>query len=212
MTGIILDAVLMLLLVAALGYGVRLEKKLTALRAGQMAFAGAVTELNSAAGRAESAVAQLRSSGDEADMLHDRILKARAVKHELEALIARAPSRASASPTHAVEERTPRGDERGGDRLETAPATSSPVRAAAPAPAPRARETAAPDDDRALRMAALAERISGMAAPRVATPSGREAVSSIMSAPIFSALAANQAAQQSLNRARRSLDEDLFAA
>ncbi len=211
MTGIILDAVLMLLLVAALGYGVRLEKKLTALRAGQMAFAGAVTELNSAAGRAESAVAQLRSSGEEADMLHDRILKARAVKHELEALIARAPSRASVSPSHLVEERSPR-DERDGERAEIAPAPSNPVRATAPAAAPRARETAAPDDDRALRMAALAERISGMAAPRAATPSGREAVSSIMSAPIFSALAANQAAQQSLNRARRSLDEDLFAA
>ena len=210
MTGIILDAVLMLLLVAALGYGVRLEKKLTALRAGQMAFAGAVTELNSAAGRAESAVAQLRSSGEEADMLHDRILKARAVKQELEALIARAPSRASVSPSHSAEERSPRADERGGDRVETVAAASTPVRAAAPAP--RAREIATPDDDRALRMAALAERISGMAAPRAATATGREAVSSIMSAPIFSALAANQAAQQSLNRARRSLDEDLFAA
>lgn len=77
--------------------------------------------------------------------------------------------------------------------------------------------TAHADDDRALRMAALAERIHGMAAPRVATSPGRAAVSSILSAPIFSAplsgaMAANQAAQQSLNRARRSLDEDLFAA
>ena len=31
-------------------------------------------------------------------------------------------------------------------------------------------------------------------------------------APVRQALAANHAAQQSLNRARRSLDEDLFAA
>ncbi len=185
MTGIVLDAVLMLLLVAALGYGVRLEKKLTALRAGQLAFAGAVTELNSAAGRAENALASLRSSGEEADMLHDRILKARAVKQELEILIARAPSRTAAVPV----------------------AEDYPRPAAQPAPA------APPEpDDRALRMAALAERIHGMAAPRVATAPGREAVSSILSAPIFSALAANQAAQQSLNRARRSLDEDLFAA
>ncbi len=53
MTGMILDGVLMLLLVAALGYGVRLEKKLSALRAGQQAFASAVTELNAAAGRAD---------------------------------------------------------------------------------------------------------------------------------------------------------------
>jgi hypothetical protein len=36
MTGMIMDAVLMLLLVAALGYGVRLEKKLSQLRAGQL--------------------------------------------------------------------------------------------------------------------------------------------------------------------------------
>ena len=38
MTGMILDAVLMLLLVAALGYGVRLEKKLTQLRAGPISL------------------------------------------------------------------------------------------------------------------------------------------------------------------------------
>jgi hypothetical protein len=31
-------------------------------------------------------------------------------------------------------------------------------------------------------------------------------------APVLQALAANHAAKQSLNRARRSLDEDLFAA
>ena len=42
MTGIILDAVLMLLLVGAVGYGIRLEKKLVALRQGQLAFAQAV--------------------------------------------------------------------------------------------------------------------------------------------------------------------------
>ena len=63
MTGMILDGVLMLLLVAALGYGVRLEKKLSALRAGEQAFASAVTELNAAAGRAEAALANLHRPG-----------------------------------------------------------------------------------------------------------------------------------------------------
>ena len=77
MTGMILDGALMLLLVAALGYGVRLERKLTALREGQQLFASAVTELNDAAGRAEAALATLRSSGHETDLLHDRIIKAR---------------------------------------------------------------------------------------------------------------------------------------
>ncbi len=89
MTGIILDSVLMLLLVAALGYGVRLERKLAALRAGQLAFASAVTELNTAASRAEAALASLRSSGQETDLLHDRIVKGRALKAELEGVINR---------------------------------------------------------------------------------------------------------------------------
>lgn len=178
MTGMILDGVLMLLLVAALGYGVRLERKLTALREGQQAFASAVTELNAAAGRAEAALASLRASGQETDLLHDRIIKAREVKAQLESLIARAPAPAAAA----------------------APAAPEPVRAAAPSPA-------APDDERALRMAALAERIQGLATPAKARAPGGSNV-----AAILGAMTANQTAKQSLNRARRSLDEDLFAA
>ncbi|HYC99404.1 DUF6468 domain-containing protein [Brevundimonas sp.] len=175
MTGMILDGVLMLLLVAALGYGVRLERKLTALREGQQAFASAVTELNAAAGRAEAALASLRASGQETDLLHDRIVKAREVKAQLEALIARGP--AVAAPAREA----------------------PPARPAAPAPV-----APAPEDDRALRMAALAERIQGMAAPKA--PGGSNV------AAILGAMTANQSAKQSLNRARRSLDEDLFAA
>lgn len=183
MTGMILDGVLMLLLVAALGYGVRLEKKLAALRAGQQAFASAVTELNAAAGRAEAALASLRASGQETDLLHDRIIKAREVKAQLESLIARAPVQTAARPA----------------AVESAPATPAvearPVSVAAPAA----------DEERARRMAALADRIQGLAAP--ARPAGRDNV-----AAIVGALTANQSAKQSLNRARRSLDEDLFAA
>ncbi|MDY6924586.1 MAG: DUF6468 domain-containing protein [Pseudomonadota bacterium] len=181
MTGLILDGVLMLLLVAALGYGVRLERKLTALREGQQAFASAVTELNSAAGRAEAALASLRASGQETDLLHDRIIKAREVKAQLESLIARGP--AVAEPAR-----------------EPAVARAAPPPAAAPL-APSA------DDERALRMAALAERIQGLAAPAKARAPGGSNV-----AAILGAMTANQSAKQSLNRARRSLDEDLFAA
>ena len=179
MTGMILDGVLMLLLVAALGYGVRLERKLTALREGQQAFASAVTDLNAAAGRAENALASLRASGQETDLLHDRIIKAREVKAQLEALIARGPA---AAPAAVVE----------------------PVRVAAPAPTPVAPPA---DDERAQRMAALAERIQGMAIPAKPRAAGESNV-----AAILGAIAANQSAKQSLNRARRSLDEDLFAA
>jgi hypothetical protein len=176
----ILDGMLMLLLVAALGYGVRLEKKLSALRAGQQAFATAVTELNAAAGRAEAALGSLRASGQETDLLHDRIVKAREVKAQLEALIARAPD-------------TPR----------------TPLREV-PAPAPvvaRVPVAATADDERALRMAALAERIHGMApAARAPAP-----VAAILGA-LTAGRSANQAAKQSLNQSRRNLDEDLFAA
>lgn len=180
MTGIILDAVLMLLLVAALGYGVRLEKKLSALRAGQLAFAGAVNELNQAAGRAEAALASLREASQETDMLHDRIVKAREVKQQLEVLMVRAPVREAAPVAAPV---------------------PAPV-AVAPAPAPAVDEDAA---ERARRMASLLERIGG-----ATEQAPRQNVERL--APVLQALAANQAAQQSLNRARRSLDTDLFAA
>ncbi|WP_433956249.1 DUF6468 domain-containing protein [Brevundimonas bullata] len=194
MTGIILDSILMLLLVAAIGYGIKLEKKLKALREGQLAFAGAVSELNSAAGRAEQALATLRASGHETDLLHDRIIKARAVKQELEVLIARAPAglppRASAQAQ--VEEPVL--------ELNTPTSQVSPL---------------LDDELRARRMASLMERIEGaravMKAP-AARPAAAAPVAAESFAPVRQAMAANHAAQQSLNRARRSLDEDLFAA
>jgi len=186
MVGMILDGVLMLLLVAALAYGVRLEKKLTALRAGQLAFASAVTELNTAAGRAEAALASLRASGQETDLLHDRILKAREVKAQLEVLIARGGVAAPAPAASNGADPVP---------LRVVPA-ARPVAAAAP--------VVDEDEARAQRMAALAERIHGMASPSARPPAPVAA--------ILGALTANQSAKQSLNRARRSLDEDLFAA
>ena len=181
MTGIILDGILMLLLVVALGYGVRLEKKLSVLRAGQQAFASAVTELNTAAGRAEAALASLRASGQETDLLHDRIIKAREVKAQLEALIAR-----GGTPVLGVVQP---------DRLKPAD-----VVAAAPSV----------EDERAQRMAALADRIHGMAPGAARAPAPVPGGNNV--AAILGALTANQSAKQSLNRARRSLDEDLFAA
>ncbi len=198
MTGIILDSILMLLLVAAIGYGIKLEKKLKALREGQLAFAGAVSELNSAAGRAEQALATLRASGHETDLLHDRIIKARAVKQELEVLIARAPAglpARSASSQSQVEAR-----EEPVLELNTPTSQVSPL---------------LDDESRARRMASLMERIEGaravMKAP-AARPAAAAPVAAESFAPVRQAMAANHAAQQSLNRARRSLDEDLFAA
>jgi len=198
MTGVVLDAVLMLLLVAALAYGIRLDRRLRTLREGQLAFAGAVNDLNAAAGRAEAALGSLRAASGETDILHDRILKARAVKQELEMLIARAPA---LPPLHG--EGRSRSDP-GGEvrRSQSDPSHPTPADASRQPTLPmKGRESQ--DDERALRMAALAARIQGGAA-RAAAP--------ITQTPVLQALAANQAAQESLNRARRSLDADLFAA
>ena len=196
MTGMIMDAVLMLLLVAAVGYGIKLERKLSALRTGQVAFAQAVTELNAAAGRAEAALATLRASGQETYLLHDRIIKAREVKQQLEALIARAPV---AAPLRLQQE-------------ETAPRPEI-VRPVASAPSPAA--VVNDDDERARRMAALAQRIQGMSGPaatsRAGAPAGRDNVAAIVQA-LTSVGSANHSAKQSLNAARRNLDDDLFAA
>ncbi len=196
MTGMIMDAVLMLLLVAAVGYGIKLERKLSALRTGQVAFAQGVTELNAAAGRAEAALATLRASGQETDLLHDRIIKAREVKQQLEALIARAPV---AAPLRLQQE-------------ETAPRPEI-VRPVASAPSPAA--VVNDDDERARRMAALAQRIQGMSGPaatsRAGAPAGRDNVAAIVQA-LTSVGSANHSAKQSLNAARRNLDDDLFAA
>ena len=220
MTGMILDAILMLLLVAALGYGVRLEKKLSQLRAGQLAFAGAVTELNAACARAENALGSLRASGEEADLLHDRIIKARTLKSELEQLIARGarnplPTPAGEGGRSEAETGWGRQGEPDTDRTRVAEspppgrsATTLPRRGrenvnAEPTPPP-----AADPEDRAFRMAALAERIHGMATP-VPAAAGAGNVQAILHA-----LTANHAAKQTLNRARVNLapDDDMFAA
>ena len=65
-----------------------------------------------------------------------------------------------------------------------------------------------------MRMAALAERIQGLAGPsaaRRAPAPGRDNVASIVQA-LTAGRNANQTAKQSLNAARRNLDDDLFAA
>jgi hypothetical protein len=88
--GIGMDLLLAVLLLAALGFGFRLERKLKALKNGQESFAQAVRELDGAARRAEAGLANLRAATDEAhDSLHDRILKARELKQQLDAQIAR---------------------------------------------------------------------------------------------------------------------------
>lgn len=80
------------LLVAALFVGIRLNKRLTALRDSHEGFAKAVAELDAAAQRAEQGLADLRAATDEAhDALADRIEKARALTAKLDRQLQSAP-------------------------------------------------------------------------------------------------------------------------
>lgn len=80
------------LLVAAMVVGIRLNRRLKALRDSHEGFEAAVRELNVAAARAEQGLADLRAATDEAtDMLTDRIEKGRALAAKLEKLVSSAP-------------------------------------------------------------------------------------------------------------------------
>ena len=87
----IMDFVLMGLLVAALWFGVRLDKKLKALRGAHEGFARAVSDLDQAAIRAHHSLKDLRTDADESqDLLHGRILAARDLLQKIETQTARA--------------------------------------------------------------------------------------------------------------------------
>jgi len=80
------------LLIAAMVVGVRLNRRLKALKDSHAGFEVAVRELNMAAVRAEQGLADLRAATDEAtDMLSDRIEKGRALAAKLEKLVSAAP-------------------------------------------------------------------------------------------------------------------------
>ena len=99
--GIALNVLLAALLMAALGMGWRLNRRLQALRDSHDGFAIAVRELNTAAERAEQGLADLRAATNEAtDVLGDRIEKGRALATRLDGLIktGRLTARPAAQP------------------------------------------------------------------------------------------------------------------
>jgi hypothetical protein len=99
MIGLAMNLLLAGLLVAALVVGLRLNKRLKALKDSHEGFAVAVRELNAAAERAEQGLADLRAATDEAvDTLADRIEKGRELAAKLERLIVIAPREAAAQP------------------------------------------------------------------------------------------------------------------
>jgi hypothetical protein len=123
LTAIALNGLLAILLLIALAFGVRLERRLKALRDSHEGFAKAVADLDRAAMRAEQGLADLRAATDEAaDTLSDRIAKAQALAAQL--------------------------DERLNRPMVTPPPTTRPAaepRASEPRPAPRPMRAPAPE-------------------------------------------------------------------
>lgn len=102
--GLAMNLLLAGLLGAALVLGLRLNKRLKALRDSHDGFAIAVRELNAAAERAEQGLADLRAATDEAiDTLADRIEKGRELAAKLERLIVIAPREAKEQPDPRAE-------------------------------------------------------------------------------------------------------------
>ena len=82
---VIMNLLLSALLLAALAFGWRLERRLKALKDSHDSFARAVADLDTAAARAEQGLADLRAATDEAaETLSDRIEAAKALAVRLE--------------------------------------------------------------------------------------------------------------------------------
>lgn len=85
---LLLQTIFSLLVIAALAYGVRLNRKLVELRDGQAAFARAVADLDGAAARAQAGLEALRVATDTAQAeLADRVDEARLLAGRLEAAV-----------------------------------------------------------------------------------------------------------------------------
>jgi len=133
---LILNLLLGGLLVAALGMGWRLERRLKALRESQATFVGAVQDLDRAAARAEQGLADLRAATDEAaESLASRIATAKTLSAKLDVSLGRAaampePAAPRARPETRAETRPemrpemrlePRPEARADSRFEARP-------------------------------------------------------------------------------------------
>lgn len=97
-----LDLILAALLLITLGFGLRLDRRLKTLQASQADFATAVADLDHAAGRAETGLAELRGAMDEAvGLLAGRIETARDLAIRLEALTTEGAAAAQRPPASA---------------------------------------------------------------------------------------------------------------
>ncbi len=177
-----MNGFLAVLLIAALAFGWRLERRLKALRDSHEGFAKAVTDLDKAAARAEQGLADLRAATDgAAEALAVRIGRAQALEAQLEERVSRPlptpPQAAAARP-----ERFERPVERAPDRSEREPLLRPTPE---PAPAQADRRLKAEDFERLLERE---DRIPPTARPNLGAPS----------------------ASRETPRSRARIDDDLF--
>lgn len=158
-----MNALLAVLLIAALAFGWRLERRLKALRDSHEGFAKAVKDLDQAAARAEQGLADLRAATDEAaETLAVRIERAQALAAQLDERISRpvpaprlereaAPARRAREPEAAPElgERRLKAEdfERLLERESRLPPAARPTLGAPAAPRETPRSRARVDDD-----------------------------------------------------------------
>lgn len=101
---VILNVVLVGLLLAALAFGWRLERRLKALKDSHEGFARAVADLDAAAARAEQGLADLRAATDEAaDTLAARIETAKALVSRLDEGVSSSSTRLVQNEVRAAE-------------------------------------------------------------------------------------------------------------
>lgn len=107
-----MNGFLAVLLIAALIFGWRLERRLKALRDSHEGFAKAVADLDLAAARAEQGLADLRAATDEAaETLAVRIERAQALAAQLEERVNRPPPNLTKGGADREAPRPPRAPE-----------------------------------------------------------------------------------------------------
>lgn len=146
---LVFDAVVVVLLAAAIGYAVELNRKLTALRRDRAELEGLASKFAAAAQSAEAAIGQLKATSETAGRtLEQATVKAQALRDDLNFLIERG---------EPLADRMTSGISAGIRQSAAAPAAAATpsaaasVRAAAPAQTPAAPSAA--EIDRDLRRA-----------------------------------------------------------
>ncbi|WP_299003458.1 DUF6468 domain-containing protein [uncultured Caulobacter sp.] len=155
-----MNGLLAVLLIVALAFGWRLERRLKALRDSHEGFAKAVKDLDQAAARAEQGLADLRAATDEAaETLAIRIERAQALAAQLDERISNPPparpERAAAPVRGRVEPPAPSSErrlkaedfERLLEREDRLPPSARPTLSAPSALSETPRSRARVDDD-----------------------------------------------------------------